>query len=192
MVSIIGGKYKRSNILVPSNGVRPTSSLKREAIFSILESDALKEYKNPYKNKCFIDFYAGSGAMGIEAISRGGNFCYFYENNMLTIDTLQKNCSNICKGKNYIIISEDINKMNMSVINQTISTIFIDPPYDINPFFSILNKIKNIVHFTVDSKVIIECHKNTTFDIIPEFNIVKEKKFGKTKVLFLKLKNKIL
>ena len=81
MPSIIGGKYKRTKIEVPSKLVRPTSALKREAIFSILESYALQNSIEIYKNKSIIDVYAGSGLIGLEAISRGMKKSYFIENN---------------------------------------------------------------------------------------------------------------
>ena len=77
MPSIIGGKYKRSKMEVPSKLVRPTSAIKREAIFSILESYALKNSIDIYKNKSIIDVFAGSGLVGLEAISRGIKKSYF-------------------------------------------------------------------------------------------------------------------
>ena len=79
MPSIIGGKFKRSKIEVPHKLVRPTSALKREAIFSILESYALQNSIDIYENKSIIDVYAGSGLIGLEAISRGMKKSYFIE-----------------------------------------------------------------------------------------------------------------
>ena len=81
MISIIGGKYKGSKLQVPSKDVRPTSAIKRSSIFSVLESYALKNAYNLYENQCFIDIFAGSGSLGLEAISRGARFSYFFENN---------------------------------------------------------------------------------------------------------------
>ena len=79
MINIIGGKYKRAKLEVPIQNVRPTSAIKREAIFSILESYASKNSYDLYANKCFIDLFAGSGSLGLEAISRGSAFGYFFE-----------------------------------------------------------------------------------------------------------------
>ena len=79
MLKIIGGNKKRKIIEIPKNKVRPTSSKKRESIFSILESNALKNNIQLYDNKIILDLYAGSGSLGLEAISRGAKFCYFYE-----------------------------------------------------------------------------------------------------------------
>ena len=67
MIKIIGGKFKKTNLEVPEDYVRPTSALKREAIFSILESYAHKNSINLYKNIAILDLYAGSGSVGLEA-----------------------------------------------------------------------------------------------------------------------------
>ena len=81
MINIIGGKFKGKKIEVPNKRVRPTSSMKKEAIFSILESYAVNDNFSLYDGKCFIDLFAGSGSLGIESISRGASFAYFYELN---------------------------------------------------------------------------------------------------------------
>ena len=77
MINIISGKNKRAKILVPQKDVRPTSSLKRGAIFSILESHAIKNSYNLYKDKCFIDLFAGSGAIGLESFPSGKPWGFF-------------------------------------------------------------------------------------------------------------------
>ena len=77
MPNIIAGKYKRTKIEVPNKLVRPTSALKREAIFSILESYFMQNSIDIYKDKSIIDIFAGSGLIGLEAISRGIKKSYF-------------------------------------------------------------------------------------------------------------------
>ena len=107
MINIIGGKFKRKKIEVPKKEVRPTSAIKREAIFSILESYAFDNSFDLYSNKCFIDLFAGSGSLGLEAISRGASFSYFYELNNNVIKILKKNCEAICKKKEFKIFQKD-------------------------------------------------------------------------------------
>ena len=80
MPNIIGGKYRRTVLEVPNKIVRPTSALKREAIFSILESYSIQNSIEIYKDKSIIDIFAGSGLIGLEAISRGIEKSYFIEN----------------------------------------------------------------------------------------------------------------
>ena len=91
MIKIIGGLKKRTKLDVPPNNVRPTSSKKRESIFSILESYEKKINCNIYKQSNILDLFAGSGSLGLEAISRSALFGYFYENNSENIRYLRKN-----------------------------------------------------------------------------------------------------
>ena len=185
MPSIIGGKFKPTKIEVPSKLVRPTSALKREAIFSILESYALQNSIDIYENKSIIDVYAGSGLIGLEAISRGIKKSYFIENNESVFKILKNNCNKICKTDEYEIIFERaINGINR-VFEIKPSLIFIDPPYSKENIHSILLTIlKNNIK-SRDTIIIIETERKEQI-VIPESLIVfKEKIYGKTKLLFL-------
>ena len=185
MPNIIGGKYKKTILEVPSKLVRPTSAFKREAIFSILESYAIKHSIEIYKNKSIIDIFAGSGLVGLEAISRGMEKAYFIENSNNVIKILEKNCQKICKKNEFeIIIGNAINSLKERFVIEP-SIIFIDPPYkkeNINLLLLKLlkNKIKSKYTF-----VIIETAKEEKVIIPDGLNFFKEKVYGKTKILFL-------
>ena len=185
MPNIIGGKYKKTTLDVPSKLVRPTSAFKREAIFSILESYAIKHSIEIYKNKSIIDIFAGSGLVGLEAVSRGMEKAYFIENSNNVIKILEKNCQKICKKNEFeIIIGNAINSLKERFVIEP-SIIFIDPPYkkeNINLLLLKLlkNKIKSKHTF-----VIIETAKEETITIPDGLNFFKEKIYGKTKILFL-------
>ena len=185
MPSIIGGKYKKTLLEVPNKLVRPTSAFKREAIFSILESYSIKHSIEIYKNKSIIDIFAGSGLVGLEAISRGMEKAYFIENSDNVIKILEKNCQKICKKNEFeIIIGNAINSLDEKFVIDP-SIIFIDPPYkkeNIN--FLLLKLLKN----KIKSKytfVIIETAKEEKITIPEGLNFFKEKIYGKTKILFL-------
>ena len=185
MPNIIGGKYKKTTLDVPSKLVRPTSAFKREAIFSILESYSIKHSIEIYKNKSIIDIFAGSGLVGLEAISRGMEKAYFIENSDNVIKILEKNCQKICKKNEFeIIIGNAINSLDEKFVIDP-SIIFIDPPYkkeNIN--FLLLKLLKN----KIKSKytfIIIETAKEEKITIPEGLNFFKEKIYGKTKILFL-------
>ena len=171
MINIIGGKYKKTTLLVPKKDVRPTSSLKREAIFSILESHAFKNSYNLYKDKCFIDLFAGSGALGLEAISRGAKICFFYENNSDVLKILDINCKKICCDNNYQIINKNLNNSNFYNTKIPISAIFIDPPYEMINFDYLLNQIKNLLDLHSQSLIVIESKKKNILNKLDGFQI---------------------
>ena len=185
MPSIIGGKYKRTKIEVPNKLVRPTSALKREAIFSILESYALQNSIDIYKNKSMIDIFAGSGLIGLEAISRGMKKSYFIENNENVFKILKNNCNKICKNYEYEIIFEKATYGLNRVFEIKPSVIFIDPPYSKEDINLILLKIlKNNIK-SKDTVIIIETERKEHFVIPEDLIVLKEKIYGKTKLLFL-------
>ncbi len=186
MINIIGGAYKRKKINVPKKKVRPTSAIKREAIFSTLESFAVKNSYDLYNKKCFIDFFSGSGALGLEAISRGASFAYFYEFDDEVLPTLIKNCKSLCKESNYKIIKQDILQLKKIKLNFSLSTIFIDPPYEINPFEKILKIIINSNILNNESIIVIETENKKKIQIPRNLKKIKEKNYGKTKIIFLK------
>ena len=185
MPNIIGGKYKRTKLNVPNDLVRPTSALKREAIFSIIESYSLKHSIEIYKNKSIIDMFAGSGLIGLEAISRGMSMSYFIENNNNVKKILEKNCKKICKNQEYeIILSKAITALDY-IFKIKPSIIFIDPPYKKENIKVILKKIlKNKININ-NTIIVIETAKEENVIIPIEFNIFKEKTYGKTKLLFI-------
>ena len=94
---IISGKYKGKKLLGDNiDGTRPTMDRVKESLFGIIQ--------NNIKNSICLDLFAGSGSLGIEALSNGANTCYFVDNNKIVIDTLNKNTLNI---EGSIIIKDD-------------------------------------------------------------------------------------
>ena len=159
MLNIIGGIKKRTKLDVPIKNVSPTSSIKREAMFSMLESNALKKKIDIYSNRCFLDLFAGSGSLGLEAISRGAKYCYFYEIAKEVIETLKRNCLKICEYNNYKIIKKDITKSFFEEIDNPLSVIFIDPPYTLAPFENILQNLLKANLILKNTIIIIESEK---------------------------------
>ena len=186
MINIIGGKFKRKKIEVPGELVRPTSAIKRAAIFSILESYALTNSFNLYKGKCFIDLFAGSGALGLEAISRGANISYFYEIEKKVINILKKNCNSICNINQFKIFEKDSALINKFNLDCSLSTIFIDPPYEYLFYEKILNNLAENNIIKKNTFIIIESSKNKLIKIPKKYIILKEKIYGNTKLIFLK------
>ena len=185
MIKIIGGKFKKTNLEVPEDYVRPTSALKREAIFSILESYAHKNSINLYKNMAILDLYAGSGSVGLEAISRGISKGIFVEIKKEVIDILKKNCLKICKDNQFEIINQDVENIFKKKFNFPISIIFIDPPYKKVDIDNILNKLISSKIKNKNTFIVIETNKKNALKINENLKIIQEKSYGKTKILFL-------
>jgi len=142
MLKITGGKFRGYKLYVPNKTVRPTSAIKREALFSKIENLSLKYNFEIYKNKCFLDLFAGSGSIAFEAISRGAEYAQLYEIDSNNIKTIKKNSQKL-KLNNL-----EINKVNLLDyknfnIKFNASVVFIDPPYSLKPFKKIITALKN-------------------------------------------------
>ena len=185
MINIIGGIKKRTKIIVSPNNVRPTSIQKRKSIFSIIESYGIKNNLKIYEQANILDLFAGSGALGLEALSRGAIFGYFLDNNVDVIFYLKKNCLRICKKNNFKIINENIFESKFNKINKKISLVFIDPPYRINSFEKILNNINKSKILSRNAILVIECSINSKIKIPNYFSCFNERNYGKTKIFYL-------
>lgn len=133
-IYIQGGKYKGLKISIAgSTSIRPTSNLVRESLFNILRKDN-QEF-------IFYDLFTGSGAVGIEAASRGFEKVFLVENNLklyLQIKALigKKNINNICVIKSDVIkFLEKLLKENKINKEEYANIFFLDPPYKLNNLY---------------------------------------------------------
>jgi len=103
---------------------RPTSDRLRETVFNVL--GPLVEGSR------FVDLYAGSGAVGIEAISRGADFVWFAENARPAVSTIRKNLSDLKIAGGFALEDRGVKKMLESLLakERAAEIVFLDPPYE--------------------------------------------------------------
>ena len=188
MIKIIGGEKKGTLIKVPKdNSVRPTSAIKRDSIFNILNSYFLKKGCNQiFKDKIIMDIFSGTGALGLEAISRGAKYCYFIEKNKNCIKILTNNCKKITEKNNYLIINNSFEKVNLNNYNiiNCINIVFIDPPYNFIDFKNILDKLYDSKILSNNAILIIETDYSTNIPKKKYLNNFDIRTFGRTKISF--------
>ncbi len=185
MIQLTGGKYKKKKLISIADFVRPTSSLKREAFFSVIESHAIKNSTNPYDKKTFLDLFAGIGTMGLEAISRGMDKVIFFENNHEVLKVLRKNCLEICKKNEFTIYENDLMNCDLEIEFKNISLVYIDPPYE---KYNLTKLLTNLID-KINNKTLIglELSKKDKFEIPKNIKLFQQKKYGKTIIYFFKL-----
>lgn len=119
---IISGLFKGRKIkTLPSLSTRPSSSKCRAALFNICQTKI--------SGSCFFDLYAGSGAMGIEALSRGASFSIFVENNKKAVGCIKENLALLKIEDRSLVLCQDV-FLALKKINRKADIIYIDPPYD--------------------------------------------------------------
>ena len=165
---VISGKYKGKNLLgFDILGTRPTMDRVKESLFGIIQ--------NKVKNSTILDLFAGSGSLGIEAISNGSKTCYFIDNNMKLIDIIKKNTINmeeeiIIEKKDYIDALKYFYNNNIKF-----DIIFLDPPYKLNLINNCLKLIEK--YDLLNKNGIIVCEYEQEI-INSNYKLLKEKKYG--------------
>jgi len=173
---IISGYYKGRKIsALPHKDTRPTTDKVRENIFNILgpiEGDVL-------------DLFAGTGALGIEALSRGAGGCIFIDGAKDAIGVLKKNTEGIEEPVE--IYRNDYRRAlkALSKREKSFDLIFLDPPYDKNIVSFALSEIKKLGLLKTGGRIVVEAGKNETFKN-PGFDNVREVVYGTVKVNILK------
>ncbi len=128
-VKIISGRLKGSTLVVPETA-RPTLLRSRQSLFDMLTTrDPFTDPKCFFENKVVLDCFAGSGALGIEALSRGAQFAYFVDISQKAIDAIYKNIQNLKLEDQCKIIKSDIFKIKKLKNKPKSDIIFVDPPY---------------------------------------------------------------
>lgn len=132
-MKITSGEYKYRKLEIPE-GIRPTTEKVREAIFSMIRDWI------PY-GIC-VDLFAGSGALGLEALSRGAARCYFNEGNRKNFKVLKANILN-CKAEDKSVVSNNDFRTSLANISEKVDVILVDPPYNdgyYEEIFHLINK----------------------------------------------------
>lgn len=170
---VISGKYKGRTLQgFDIDGTRPTMDRVKESLFGLIQDKISGSY-------C-LDLFAGSGSLGIEALSNGAEFCYFSDNNKIVIDILKKNLNNI---SNYEIINKDYEEVLSKLSSKKFDIIFLDPPYKLN----LINNCIDIIlrNNMLNENGIIVCEYETE-NINCNLKIIKEKKYGSKRIRIYK------
>lgn len=166
---VISGKYKGKNILgFNIDGTRPTMDRVKESMFASIQSYV--------KDSIVLDLFAGSGSLGIEALSNGASKCYFVDNNKIAINTINKNINGI---DNCVILNKDFKQALIYFKDNNIKfdLILLDPPYKHN----LLNEAIKLIEEYDLLRGILVCEVED-YEIITNYNLIKEKKYGSKEV----------
>lgn len=174
-MKITSGKYKFRNIEVPK-GIRPTTGKVREAVFSMI-AQWLPEAE-------VLDLFAGSGAMGLEALSRGAARCTFAEADRRNMKVLQGNIHNCeAEGLSRVIggdYASAIERMAGDRQKPVFDVVILDPPYDRVEYYGTALDLLQQNGLISDSCIVIceHLYDNKLLDTYGNLQKIKEKKYG--------------
>jgi 16S rRNA (guanine966-N2)-methyltransferase len=168
-VRVVAGDLRGRRIEAPvTDATRPTTDKVREAVFNALGSLGVVEGAR------IVDLFAGTGAMGIEALSRGADHCVFVEKDRAALGVLRSNLKNLDLESRTTVISGDAE--HISAQQRDVDVLIADPPYGYNDWASLLDGVEA-------GLVVLESDRPV--GDIAGWDTVREKKYGRTFVAFL-------
>ncbi len=183
---IIAGKYKGKVLELPSLDVTRSSKARlKESLFNVLQFDII--------DKIFIEAFAGSGSIGLEAISRDAKSAYFVELDRKSYKILTQNCNKIDSNKCQTILGDTF-VQTPNIINSLKNSddeliVYIDPPFDYRDGMEdIYNKsfdmIENITNDNIYMVIMEHVSTLKIPEILGKFSLKKTKKFGKSSLSY--------
>ncbi|TCK98323.1 16S rRNA (guanine(966)-N(2))-methyltransferase RsmD [Natranaerovirga hydrolytica] len=183
---VIAGKARRIKLIAPEGlKVRPTTDRIKETLFNIINTDIIESN--------FLDIFSGSGAIGIEALSRGANQAVFIDKDKLSIECIHKNLENT-KLLDTAIVYNDYATDGIQKLNErqmVFDFVFMDPPYNTGVEKAVLMTLKESTLITKDTVIIIENHIDSDVSYIETigYEITRVKQYKTNMHIFVKMKD---
>lgn len=181
---VIAGRAKRLQLkTLEGLDTRPTTDRIKETLFNMIDPWIGDSY--------FLDLFAGSGGIGIEALSRGALEAVFVEKNPKAVAVIRDNLNHTKLSENAAVLQMDaVNALHRLNGKYRFDYIFMDPPYDHLLEKDVLNCIKDMNILSEDGLIIIEASLDTNFDYLESmgYRLVKEKIYKTNKHIFVEMK----
>ena len=181
---IISGNFKGKKILLPKDKLtRPLKDLAKESIFNIIKHSKLLNVE--LENSNILDLFSGVGSFGLECLSRGAKNVTFLESYKEVLNILKKNIDNLNQQNQTKVIEKDIfSEKTLKLLNDKFDIIFMDPPYKEKKLSFLLNAITELKLLNTSGIMIIHRHKKEEDGLPKEFNLILEKNYGISKIIF--------
>jgi len=212
-MKIVAGKYGGRRLDVPKNrDIRPTSDKVRGAIFNMLAS------RDAIEGAHVLDAFCGTGALGLEALSRGAESCEFIDKSRTSLALARKNAELLGVDETITYTFGDVRKVmkkqkrcesvqgshetcdpnlkNAKSIqdiccgtNKAYSLIFLDPPYNKNLITSTLRVLKDVLALYDNAWLVCESERDLSYNDIDGFYVDTIKEYGSTRVALLQYRD---
>jgi 16S rRNA (guanine966-N2)-methyltransferase len=175
---ITSGEFGGRTLFVPkSDAIRPTQDRVREALFSILQCEI--------PGAAFLDLFAGTGSVGLEAVSRGAASATFVEENGRHLDVLRRNIDAMAKAARTDIVRADAYRYIASYSGPGFDIAFADPPYALGEekgYASVLATLRERGVVKAGGLFIAEMTAVQRADETPSWELLRDRTYGKTRI----------
>ncbi len=180
---VVGGRLRSRAIAAPkSQGVRPTADRLREALFNILAHG----YGDPVTGARVLDLFAGTGALGIEAISRGAAYALFVDDGVEARALLRDNVETLGLGGVTRIFRREATKLGPAHPLEPFSLVFLDPPYGKGLAEKALASAREGGWLTPGALIVVEEAVDAGFQAPEGFEELERRRYDDTEFVFLR------
>ena len=177
---IIAGEWRGRKLTAPKGeATRPTADRTRETLFSMLASRL-----GSFEDLAVADLFAGSGALGLEALSRGAAHCLFVENDGAALDTIRANIASLRARERATVQAGSV--MSLAPAKQSHDLILLDPPYGTGAGQVALDRMLRLGWIGEATWIALETAKDEDV-AIKRLTVDAERKVGKAKLTLLRL-----
>jgi 16S rRNA (guanine966-N2)-methyltransferase len=181
---IVGGRFRGHALKGPSSdAVRPTSDRLRETVFNILAHG----YGDAVAGARVLDLFAGTGAMGLEALSRGAAFALFVDNGAAARGLIRENVEALGLGGQSRLFRRDATRMGPAGPNEPFSLVFCDPPYGQGLAERALASCAGGGWLTEDALIVVEEAQGVAVTLPAPFSEIETRDYGETKLVFARV-----
>jgi 16S rRNA (guanine966-N2)-methyltransferase len=180
---VVGGRLRGRALAAPkSKDIRPTADRLRESLFNIL----VHAFDDPVTDARVLDLFAGTGALGIEALSRGASFTLFVDQSADARALLRENTATLGLGGTSRIFRRDATKLGEAHPVAPFSLVFLDPPYGQNLAGPALAAARGGGWLTPGALVVVEEAAKAQFSAPDGFTEPERRRYDDTEFIFLR------
>lgn len=172
---VAGGRLRGAGLVYPRSGLRPSKAVTRQAIFNVLGTQV--------RGARVLELFAGAGALGIEALSRGAASCLFVERNAAVLRFLRRNTASLAGAE---VKAGDVRRAVAGLKGQEFDLILADPPYDRGLVQQTLELVKKHSLLADEGMIVIEHSRAELPQVGIDWELVREGRYGDSRVSFLR------
>ncbi len=172
---IIAGMARGRTLLAPKGlNTRPTQDYVRESLFNIIQRDV--------PGAIALDLFAGSGALALEALSRGAEYAVFVDKDRQAADCIRKNIETLGVAEQTTFLHTDYQKALQRSFPKPFDLVFLDPPYRLTLYQQMTDTLANRSLLADDALIVIEHRRNEAFSLSPMFILEDQRTYGDTAI----------
>jgi len=188
---IVAGRHRGRVIAAPADAsVRPTSDRVRENIFNILTHGRLSAEGWSLEGATVLDAFAGSGALGLEALSRGAADAVFLDTDLAALECARRNVKALGEEPHSVLVQADASHPPMPAKvrghPRPRSLVFLDPPYNSGLAGAALAALEAADWLAPGALAVVELGRGERFTMPQGFTLADERRYGRTRILFLR------